>query len=271
MNKKNILLVGLFAFLLIIPMNFVMGSSGGIIRGNGSGGGGGGGGGGGTVEPPPVVLPEGGAPLTGQKYALIIGISDYEGDSSDLTYCDEDAEDWYAHFDSLGYEITLLLDTQADKASILGALQNLANLEDEAGDSVVICYSGHGYYSKDYEESCFISWELAGVWETEIKAITDTFQSEHVFFFTDACNQGTMVNLINGGWVAVIGSTISTYTYDGSADMENGIFTYYAMEAIALGYTTGEDIGNYAVDLFDANTRGDATLYDAYTIGDLDF
>ena len=261
---KKQYLVGLVAFLLILPITMVMGASTGTARGNG-----GGGGGGNTYIPP--VLPTGGAPLTGQKYALIIGISDYDGTVNDLTYCDDDAYDWYDYFAPLGYEIILLIDGQATEAAILGALQDIADLEDEAGDSVVICYSGHGSYSKTYEESCLVSWELAGVYVSEIKPITDTFQSEHVFFFDDACLQGTMVELLNAGWVGAIGSNTKTYTYDGDATMANGIFTYYAMEAIGLGYSTAEGIGGYACDLFDADTSGDATLYDAYTIGDMVF
>jgi hypothetical protein len=79
-----------------------------------------------------------------------------------------------------------------------------------------------------------------------------------------------MVELLNGGRVGAIGSTISTYTYDGTANMENGIFTYYAMEAIyTYGYSTGEAIGNHTCDMFDLNTVGYAILFDAYTIGDL--
>ncbi|WP_457559403.1 caspase family protein [Candidatus Harpocratesius sp.] len=222
-------------------------------------------------KPTPPPTPEGGSPITGQKYALIIGISDYDGTANDLQYCDDDAMDWYNYFDGLGYQITLLIDEQATKANILSALQDLANIEDEAGDAIAICYSGHGYYNRQTKESCIISWELAGVYTNEIEAITDTFQSQHVFFFDDACNQGTMDSLLNPGWVAAIGSTTRTYTYDGDETMQNGIFTYYAMEAISLGYTTAEAIGGYAVDMFDANTQGDATLYDAYTIGDMYF
>lgn len=223
--------------------------------------------------PPPDPVGGGGSEITGQRYALIIGISDYEGDSSDLTYADDDALDWYDYFNGLGYNIMLLLDGQATKANILAGFQWLADMENEAGDSVVITYSGHGYYSRTGGESCIISWELAGVWTSEIKAITDTFQSEHVFFFDDACNQGTMVNLVGDGWVAAIGSTTKTYTYDGTADMANGIYTYYAIhEAIEIyGMTSAEDISNWATQRFDETTRGDATVYDTFTIGEMYF
>jgi hypothetical protein len=262
--KTKYLLAGFVALMIMLPLTMVMGAAQSTMRGPERGRGGGN-----TYVPPP--LPTGGAPLTGEKYALIIGISDYDGTTNDLTYCDDDAMDWYAYFDALGYQIILLLNDEATEAAILGALQTIASWEDEAGDSVAICYSGHGSYSRTTGESCLVAWELAGVYVSEIKPITDTFQSEHVFFFDDACLQGTMVELLNAGWVGAIGSTTKTYTYDGDATMANGIFTYYAMEGIALGYNTAEAIGNYAVDMFDADTSGDATLYDAYTIGDMYF
>ena len=43
------------------------------------------------------------------KYALIIGISDYKA-ISDLSFCDEDATDWYNYLSGEGYQITLLGD-----------------------------------------------------------------------------------------------------------------------------------------------------------------
>lgn len=264
--KKQYLFVAFVTALLLVPIAFVSatGSSTRSFDPRGAS----------TLRkptPPPDPVPDGGAPITGEKYALIIGISDYDGTANDLSYCDDDAMDWYAYFNGLGYQIILLIDEQATEANILGALQDIADVEDEAGDAIAICYSGHGYYDRQAKESCLIAWELTGVFTSEIAAITDTFQSQHIFFFDDACNQGTMDGLLNPGWVAAIGSTTKTYTYDGDASMENGIFTYYAMEAIALGYETAEAISGYAVDLFDANTQGDATLYDAYTIGDFYF
>ena len=51
--------------------------------------------------------------------------------------------------------------------------------------------------------------------------------------------------------------------------MQNGIYTYYAMEAISMGYTTAEDIANYARDMFNAATPGRATTYDSFS-GDMD-
>jgi hypothetical protein len=51
--------------------------------------------------------------------------------------------------------------------------------------------------------------------------------------------------------------------------MQNGIYTYYAMEGIAMGYFTAEDICNYARDMFNSATPGRASTVDMFS-GDLD-
>lgn len=49
------------------------------------------------VEPPPPPPPP-----TGDRWAVIAGVSDYKA-ISDLSYCDEDASDWYNYLLGLGY------------------------------------------------------------------------------------------------------------------------------------------------------------------------
>ena len=72
--------------------------------------------------------------------------------------------------------------------------------------------------------------------------------------------------------VNVVGSTKTSYTYDGTSDMGNGILTYFAIhEAIDYyGYNTAEAISDYAVAAFNSATPGRATVYDQYS-GDLAF
>ncbi|MCY3412535.1 MAG: caspase family protein [Candidatus Heimdallarchaeota archaeon] len=207
----------------------------------------------------------GGSEITGNKLALVIGISDYEGTDSDLQYADDDARDWANYLRGQGYSVTTLIDAQATANNILNAFQDLADAE-VAGDGIVITYSGHGYYDRSIRESMFISQDLYGVPASYIKAITDTFDSTHVAFFDDACNQGTFNTLAQSGWLMAIGSQKNTYTYDGFADMSNGIFTWYALEALEdLGMIIMEDVFNYAISMFEADTPGNAFLVDDYT------
>jgi hypothetical protein len=216
---------------------------------------------GGGGDPPPPPPPE------GNKLALVIGISDYEGTSSDLTYCDDDAMDWKNYLVGEGYSVTTLLNNQATASNIVAALEDLAAAE-QAGDIIAICYSGHGYYDRSIRQSGWVSHDLYLVNENYIEAITDGFDSTAVFWFNDCCNIGTFANLANDGWVMGVGSTKTSYTYDGTSDMKNGIYTYFAMEGISLGLDTAEAICDYAADMFNAATPGRASTVDKYS-GDL--
>jgi hypothetical protein len=209
-------------------------------------------------------------PTTGdgvvRKWALVIGISDYASDANDLTYCDDDAMDWKNYLQGEGYTVDLLLDHQASADNIYDAYLTLAANED-GDDMVAFCYSGHGYYYQSIRESCLVSSDEYLLPASEFKSIA--FESQHVFMFLDCCNAGTFSKNVGAGWVAGIGSATRTYTYDGTPEMGNGIYTYYAMEAIGLGYTTAEDICDYAKTMFNAATPGRASTYDQFT-GDMD-
>jgi hypothetical protein len=222
------------------------------------------------VKPAPTPTPP--PPVTGdgvvRKIAVVIGISDYASDANDLEYCDDDANDWKAFLVSQGYTVNLLLDRSATADNILAALQNLANSED-GDDMIAFVYSGHGYYYKSIRQSTIVSTDEYLISENTIEAITDTFESQHVFMFLDCCNAGTFSNIVNTGWVAGIGSTKTSYTYDGTAEMKNGIYTYYAMEAVANGYVYAEDICAYAAANFNAATPGTASTIDNF-VGSMD-
>jgi hypothetical protein len=218
---------------------------------------------GGTPPPPP---PPGDGDGVVRKWALVIGISDYESDANYLTYCDDDANDWEDYLIGEGYSVTKILNRQATADNIYAAYMDLAANED-ADDMVAFCYSGHGYYYRTIRESCLVSTDEYLLPSSEFASIP--FDSQHVFMFLDCCNIGTFSELCGTGWVAGIGSNTRTYTYDGTPDMGNGIYTYYAMEAISLGYTTAEDIVTYANNMFNAATPGKASMVDMFS-GDMD-
>ena len=219
------------------------------------------------TDPEPDPEPE---PGTGdgvvRKFALVIGISDYASDANDLTYCDDDAMDWKDYLQGEGYSVNLLLNRQATASAILNALDDLAAAED-GDDIVAITYSGHGYYSKTYRESGWVSTDEYLVLSSQVAAVTDVLDSQAIFMFHDCCNAGTFDDCNRAGMVNVVGSTTRTYTYDGTSEMSNGILTYYAIHvAIEIdGFFTAEDIGNRAIALFEANTPGNGIVYDNFS------
>lgn len=211
--------------------------------GNGGGNGGGNSGGDDTGN-------GGGVEITGQKYAVVIGISDYEGTSNDLNYADDDAIDWANYLESIGYTVYLLLDREATAQAIEDAINWLISVVDEPGDGVVFAYSGHGYYDRTYG-SMIISTDMVGITQGYLDSAFSYLESQHVFFFFDACQIGGMEVLADeevGRYVAMA-SNERSYSYDGTSDMQNGFFTYYFLEdAIKTkGYQYMEDAFDYTV------------------------
>jgi hypothetical protein len=83
------------------------------------------------------------------KRAVCIGINDYPGIFNDLKGCVNDANDWSALLQGFGFTVNAVLDSQATKANVKAALQNLVSLTN-AGDIAVFTYSGHGTQVADF-------------------------------------------------------------------------------------------------------------------------
>jgi hypothetical protein len=80
-----------------------------------------------------------------QKEALLIGVSDYEGEKSDLKGIEIDINNMKSLFEKWGFHTTVLLDS--DSMKIDEYLTNSHSLG--ADDSFAFYYSGHGSYTDD--------------------------------------------------------------------------------------------------------------------------
>ncbi len=91
-------------------------------------------------------------PLAGNKWAVIIGIADYQGRGSDLWHPDEDAKEMYTELTiQQGYpkaNVKLLTNRGATAAAIVNAI-NWLIANEKAGDEVVFFYCGHGFNMLD--------------------------------------------------------------------------------------------------------------------------
>ena len=76
------------------------------------------------------------------KKALCIGIN-YEGTSSELSGCINDAHNWAAALSARGYHAYTLIEKQATRAVVLSLVGSIIS-ESHRGDSLVITFSGHG-------------------------------------------------------------------------------------------------------------------------------
>ena len=199
--------------------------------------------GGKSAEDQIIVTVANGGGGVDEKYALVIGISDYRGRSNDLEYCDDDARDWNAFLSDQGYTVTTLIDGQASAKNIINAIEDLLAIED-ADDYVVFVYSGHGTVITGVG-SCIVSADLYGISHGSIESLFITANSNHIFFSFDACVIGDFEGLITTGRVGAFASD-TKYSYDGDASMQNGVFTYYQMEGWSAN-TNFEGDSAYAV------------------------
>jgi len=183
-------------------------------------------------------------PTKATKYALVIGISAYAAPNT-LQYCDDDANDWAAYLTSKGFTVTKLIDKAATKSAITSAVTTLAS-HAIAGNTTVLMYSGHGAYSSS--NSNMISVDLYYLSATWLSGLFSNSASTKMFFTFDACQIGGMkTKLSKTGRVIDVASSTSTYSYDGTSSMKNGVFTYYQMVGFySQGYTYAEGDASYA-------------------------
>jgi metacaspase-1 len=83
------------------------------------------------------------------KKAVCVGINNYPGIFNDLKGCVNDAKDWSVWLQGLGFDVSLMLDSQATRTNVKAALQGLINATN-AGDIAVFTYSGHGTQVVEY-------------------------------------------------------------------------------------------------------------------------
>lgn len=195
-------------------------------------------------KPKPTPPPE---PGTGdgvvRKWALCIGIADYEGTDSDLEYPDDDAMDWKSFLQGEGYNVVVITDNQATAGNINAKIDDLLANED-ADDIVAFTYSGHGAKYRKYG-SCIVSYDLYAMTHGWFKSKFDTAESQQIYFAFDACVIGDFDDSVTNGRLGAFASN-SKNSYDGDETMENGIFTYYQMEGWDT-YASFEDNSAYAV------------------------
>lgn len=212
------------------------------------------------------------------KWAVIIGISDYVGKLNDLQYCDDDARDMYNYLLAKGYpagNIKLLLDGDAKAKAIMKAIDWLNSWEGPNSE-VVFFYSGHGstydgYDDGDteYTDEAIVSADLYLILDGQLRQKFSTFDSQKISFTFDSCFSGGMDDLQRNGRVVVAACSETQYSYDGTSDQQNGVFTYYYMDGLNASNTV-EGAFTYAAPLAhdfvaqNYNAQMDPQMYDQY-------
>src|SRR4030042_6696484 len=178
------------------------------------------------------------------KYAIIVGISDYPGTINDLEYCDDDADDMYDALTTLyGYSpsnIRLLVNMGASFDAIHNAVNDIKSQE-AAGDEVVFFFSGHGTRGvadggdRVKMDEAIVSHDgsssgsLIAIWDGQLKDWFAGFDTSRIIFIFDSCLAGGMTDLQAPGRIINMACSENGLSY-GDDSWGNGQFTYYFVD-----------------------------------------
>lgn len=185
------------------------------------------------------------------KYAVIVGISDYKA-ISDLSYCDEDASDWYNHLvGTMDFDIvyvygdghTANYPKYDGLATEYAVKQALTNIVQSADSDDIICFisSGHGSgnglgssYLCMWDSGSGENGENGNLYDTELAAILDDAVAAKIFVFLDHCYSGgfgdNLMAMPNKAHVYLTTTcTANGYGYD-EPSYQNGAWTYFFLE-----------------------------------------
>lgn len=226
------------------------------------------------------------------RYAVIVGISDYKA-INDLSYCDEDATDWYNHLkNTMGFDVLYVYgdghtanfpkyDGIANEYNVKQALTNMVGMAD-SDDTICFISSGHG--SGDGAGSSFLCmWDYGSgengqdgaLYDTELANILRNSVAAKIFVFLDHCFSGgfgpDLMAMSNKAKVYLTTTcTANGYGYDDSSH-QNGAWTYYFLQYTwinhyaAVPHTAMETIFSYALSVYPYGGGDTPQQYDGDT------
>jgi len=175
--------------------------------------------------------------VSGSRYAVVVGISDYPGEENDLNYSDDDADEMDTALNNV-YEftsVTLLTDMEATRSEILSAIEEIP---EDAGE-IVFFFSGHGASGiaedgdKERMDEAIVAHDgadIVPIWDGELQGAFSEFSTSRIIFIFDTCLAGGMErDLEEPGRVIAMATTERGYAYE-SDTWENGEFSYYFVD-----------------------------------------
>jgi hypothetical protein len=195
-------------------------------------------------------------------YAVVVGIADYSGDWSDLNYADDDARVFYRHLkkafpkETAAGEISLLLDKQATKETILSEMKRLFS-KASSNDYVIFFFSGHGM------NGAFVPTDLSNsLRHNDVKNLFKQSDAKYRLCIADACYSGGItrgstaaspyqtVQGLRDTRLAVLLSSSSDETSAEVGALKQGLFTFWLMKGLQGGADLNRDKYVTAGELF---------------------
>lgn len=198
-----------------------------------------------------------------RMFAVVVGISDYEGVGSDLNYSDDDARIFYNYLNKAfpneirNGEAKLLIDAQASYTNIVEELKRIFAKSNE-NDYIIFYFSGHGgrgsfapYNINSYSLSHF-----------EVKEIFKSSKAKYRLCIADACYSGSVssgqtymsnyesTQNLRDARLAVFLSSSSNEVSIESGGLRQGVFSYYLMRGLRGAADLNKDKYVTAGELF---------------------
>ncbi|HHD92571.1 MAG TPA: caspase family protein, partial [Candidatus Portnoybacteria bacterium] len=186
-----------------------------------------------------------GEPVEGNKYAIVIGISDYPETANDLQYADDDAqlvasilENQYSFNPA---NIYTFINASATAPAIYNQVEELKN-KINPDDELVFYFSGHGARgiandgdNEIIDEAIVVNNKdnsnVEYLWDGQLKQWFDNFPTSRLAFVFDSCLAGGMTDLAADGRVISM-ATRESGLFDSATEGQqwgggHGEFTYY--------------------------------------------
>jgi Caspase domain len=221
------------------------------------------------------------SPKNGGKrhFGIFIGIDDYRGIGSALSFSARDAQDMANAFQNSTNETTqiaTLVGQQATRANVLSTLNDVAK-EAQPGDQVWLYFAGIGFRDGAGGDSYLA---LADTAKENLKANSLSssdllnwikgLKSEQVLVLLDACHSGLVTHRgfqILGtdgpGRVFIAASGPDGLAYE-QPSLGHGVFTYYLLKGLAgaadlsaSGYVTPEELFRYVASNVAVSSSGE--------------
>ncbi len=218
-----------------------------------------------TISQPVPAIAE----TEGQRWGLLIGISDYEPSGSggpDLNYADDDANDMYQVLTTehgwKNENIIKLVDSTATKTGIQNAIDEFAN-KVNSNDLFLLFFAGHGSYISDQApidevdgfDEYILTHDLERILDDELVTMLEKIESNKIVVIIDACFSGgffkgsdvevrtvpgptreSLTDTLNGdlakqGYIILSASDDDELCVE-SSTLQNGAFTYYLIQGM---------------------------------------
>lgn len=182
------------------------------------------------------------------KWAVVIGIADYDGTENDLWHPDEDAREMSrALIRNHGFprsHVRTLINSEATAQNIILAIAWLVASENTTS-TVVFFFSGHGYRvsevsanwdddrESDSHDECIVSYDLYGLTDGLLKDLFSNIESTKFGLIFGSCHSGGMFDdnddLQGAGRVLVSACEASELAWDYML-LGNTLFGYYFVD-----------------------------------------